>query len=425
MKRCSLPSADHPVPSASPGGDSTDVGLLSPGWAGLPVADATGDLAVLSGLVLFETGLASVIAPGGVARRVLAASDGIRPSDIAFRARVSGNPVIPLLDELRARLRAVGDDEAAEWLHRGATSQDALDTALVLVARSASELIVADAVAAARHLAEHAQTHRTTVMTGRTLTQASTPTTLGLKLAGWAWSIARASTALHRASAALPVQLGGASGTLASFRALADTGAGDPPLAVADALAAELDLASPVAPWHVHRSPITRLADALAETSDAIGTLSANVALLARTEIGELDDGASGGSSAMPHKSNPTRAVLINAAARQAPLLAAQLHLDAAGAVDERPDGAWHAEWQTLRSLLRTVGGSAASGRELAAGLRVNEQRIAANLSASAVDLLSESVAYSSEALTDPADYIGEATILTDRLLDAVREELA
>jgi 3-carboxy-cis,cis-muconate cycloisomerase len=398
-----------------PSADDADVGLLSPGWAGRPIASVTGDAAVLAAIVRFEAALAAVTAPDGVAERIRRAGAGVDAADIAAAARADGNPVIPLLAALRSRL----DDADAAWLHRGATSQDALDTALVLVSRDAAALIAADVASAVTRLCDLAETHRGTVMAGRTLTQHSTPITLGLKLAGWAHSLARAGAAVRAASAELPVQLGGASGTLASFVAAGGSGSG---LRAAEQLAAELGLSVPPAPWHVHRAPLTRMADALVETSDALGTIGANAALLARSEIGELDDGAAGGSSAMPHKSNPVRAVLLNAAARQAPLLAAQLHLDAS-TVDERPDGAWHAEWQTLRQLLRTVGGAAATGRELADGLRVHDDVISARVAAAAPALLSEAVRYADPVPTDPAGYLGEADAMTTRLIAAARAE--
>ncbi len=393
--------------------DDGDFGLLSPAWAGRPIATATGDNAVLAAIVLFEVALATVTAPEGVASRMLEAARNVDPVGIAADSRADGNPVIPLLAVLRSRL----DESDAAWLHRGATSQDALDTALVLVARDAAALILADAASAAARLCDLADQHRGTVMTGRTLTQHSTPITLGLKLAGWAHGIAFAVAAVRAASDALPVQLGGASGTLASFVAADGAGAG---IRTSELLAAELGLASPPAPWHVHRAPLTRLADALVEMTDAFGTVGANVAVLARSDIRELDDGSGGGSSAMPHKSNPIRAVLLNAAARQAPPLAAQLH---AATVDERPDGSWHAEWQTLRMLLRTVGGSAATGRELAENLTVHSDVIAAHVADATADLLSESAKYG-EAAT-PADYLGDADALTTRLIAAARNELA
>jgi 3-carboxy-cis,cis-muconate cycloisomerase len=388
--------------------DDADLGLLSPGWAGRPIAAVTGDRAVLAGIVLFEVALATATAPAGVPQRILEAAHDIDPLDIAAAARADGNPVIPLLGVMRSRL----SDEDGTWLHRGATSQDALDTALVLVARDAAGLIAADVAAAAARLCDLADEHRGTVMSGRTLTQPSTPVTLGLKLAGWAAALARAGAGVRTTAAALPVQLGGASGTLASFR-----GTG---LATVERIAAELGLPVPDAPWHVHRTPLTGFADALAETCDALGTIGANVAVLARGRL--LDDGAGGTSSAMPHKSNPVRAVLLNAAAQHAPLLAAQLHL-AARTVDERPDGAWHAEWQPFRELLRTAGGAAATGRELAENLRVHPDAIAADLDAHAGELLAESERYGGAAT--PADYLGDADALTTRLIDAARKHLA
>jgi 3-carboxy-cis,cis-muconate cycloisomerase len=401
-----LPSADSRTP------DDADVGLLSPAWAGRPIATVTGDAAVVAGIVLFEVTLATLNAPAGTDARILEAARGIDPADLAEGSRADGNPVIPLLALLRSRL----DEADAHALHRGATSQDALDTALVLVVRDAAGLIASDGAGAAARLCDLADAHRTTVMAGRTLTQPSTPITLGLKIAGWAHSVARGVAAVRAASAALPVQLGGASGTLASFTAEHGPGTG---ITLAERLAAELGLAVPPAPWHVHRSPLTRLADALVELCDAFGTIGANVAVLARD--GQLDDGAGGSSSAMPHKSNPVRAVLLNASARQAPLLAAQLHLDAS-TVDERPDGVWHAEWQPLRQLLRTAGGAAATGRELAEGLRVHEEAIASELAAAADDLLAEAENYGGAAT--PADYLGEADTLTSRLIAAARGEL-
>lgn len=394
-----------------------DVGLLDPLWAGSPVASVTSDAAILEAIVRFEAALATATAPAGVAEAITAAGRDLDVAALAAAGAAGGNPVIPLLAVLRERL----DADAAPWLHRGATSQDALDTALVLVARDAAARTVTDATAAARMLAQHASAHRSTVITGRTLTQAATPTTLGLKLAGWAWSVARATRAVRTAADALPVQLGGAAGTLAAFAAQNLDG-----VAVASRVARELGLAEPVAPWHVLRSPVTRLGDALGELVDAFGTVGRNVATLAR--VGELDDGAAGGSSAMPHKSNPVRAVLLTGAATRAPFLVGMLHA-AAVTVDERPDGAWHAEWAPLRDLLRVAGGAAATGLDLAEGLRVHAAVIAAHVEESASDLLAERAKYATDPTTPadavPADYLGSADVLVDRLLASVEEELA
>jgi 3-carboxy-cis,cis-muconate cycloisomerase len=387
-----------------------DVGLLDPLWAGRPVASVTSDAAILAALVRFESALATVCAPRGVDAAIDAAGSELDAAALAAEARAGGNPVIPLLAALRSRL----DGDAAHWLHRGATSQDALDSALALVARDAAAIAVTDATGTARMIAEHATAHRRTVIAGRTLTQPATPTTLGLKLAGGAWSVARATHAVRDAADALPLQLGGAAGTLAAFAASGVDG-----VSVASRVAGELGLAEPVAPWHVHRSPITRLGDALVELVDATGTIGRNVATLAR--LGELDDGAAGGSSTMPHKSNPVRAVLLTGAATRAPFLGAALHA-AAVTVDERPDGAWHAEWATFRDLLRVAGGAAATALELAEGLRVYPSVIAAHVATASADLLAESAKFGSAA--SPADYLGSSDALLDRLLVAIEEEL-
>ncbi|MFT4124451.1 MAG: lyase family protein, partial [Microbacteriaceae bacterium] len=156
------------------------------------------------------------------------------------------------------------------------------------------------------------------------------------------------------------------------------------------ALAAELGLAAPTAPWHTVRWPVTELGDALVQAIDALGVLAADVATLARTELGELAEASGGGSSAMPQKSNPVAAVLIRSAALRAPQLAATLHLAAASAVDERPDGAWHAEWPSLRELLRLALGASAHAASLVAGLRVDDAAVARNLRLGGASILAE-----------------------------------
>jgi 3-carboxy-cis,cis-muconate cycloisomerase len=405
-RQSSLPSPDQ-----TPVGSDTDTGLLSPIWAGTPVAAVTSDRAVLAAIVQFEVALAKVTGAPGVAERIGAAGLDIDPAPIAAAARNGGNPVIPLLAVLRSRL----DDEAAHWLHRGATSQDALDSALALVAKNAAELIVADSTAAVEAFIARAEKHRGTIMVGRTLTQPATPITLGLKLAGWARAIAFAAKSV-RTAARLPVQLGGAAGTLAAF-----TASGADAIDLASFVAQELGLADPVAPWHVHRMPITRLGDSLVELTDAFGTVGANTTALAR--LGELDDGADGESSTMPHKANPVRAVLLNAAARQAPFLSGALHA-AAVTVDERPDGAWHAEWEPFRTLLRVAGGAAAAGRDLAEGLRVHEPVITSHVQEVAAELVAERVGFASGD-AEPADYLGVSDDLITRLLASARQELS
>ncbi|MGW0995732.1 3-carboxy-cis,cis-muconate cycloisomerase [Streptomyces sp. NPDC002523] len=365
-----------------------DIGLLTPGRVGTPVEAATGDVAVLQAMLDAEAALTRAQAtvgqaPPAAATAVTAAARAERFDlrDLATRARAGGNPVIPLVSDLTSAVPA----EAAPFVHRGATSQDIMDTAMVLTATRTIALILTDLHRAAGALADLAAAHRDTPMPGRTLTQHAVPTTFGLKAAGW-----RSLTldAADRLSAVhLPAQLGGAAGTLAALSPLPPQGheelrdqpATAPALHLLTAYAAELGLPSPDLPWHTLRTPIADLANALAFTASALGKLAADVLLLSRTETGELAEGTGGGSSAMPHKANPVRATLIAAAARQAPALAATL-LGSLVAEDERPAGAWHAEWQPLRELLRLTGGAARAAAELAETVRVFPDRMLDNL---------------------------------------------
>ncbi|NGO41319.1 3-carboxy-cis,cis-muconate cycloisomerase [Streptomyces sp. YC419] len=365
-----------------PPGD-TD-GLLAPGWAGSPAASATGDTAFLQALLDAEAALTRAqaslgLAPAEAAAAVdAAASDGARfdVHDLALRARGGGNPVIPLVAELTAAVGAV-DEAYAPYVHRGATSQDIMDTAMMLVAARTLDLVLADLARTERALARHAREHRNTVMPGRTLTQHAVPTTFGLKAAGWRSLVLDARDRLQAVRDALPAQLGGAAGTLAAFTAYgaasADVGA------LVEAYAREVGLAAPVLPWHALRTPVADLAGALTFAAGALGKTAADVLTLSRTEIRELSEGSGGGSSAMPHKANPVRATLIAAAARRAPQLAATLYGSLA-AEDERPAGAWHAEWEPLRDLLRLVGGAARDAAELAEGLQVHADAMRAHL---------------------------------------------
>lgn len=358
-------TAAGPVRSESDA--DADAGLLTPGWAGSPAASATSDSAFLGALLDAEAALTRAqaglgLAPDAAASAVSAvAAADLDVRSIALRARGGGNPVIPLVADLTA---AVGK-EYGPYVHRGATSQDILDTALMLVARRTLDLVLADLERTARALGRLAAAHRDTVMPGRTLTQHAVPTTFGLKAAGWRSLVLDARDRLARLR--LPAQLGGAAGTLAAFAAF---GAEDPGALVA-AYAGELGLVEPALPWHTLRTPIADLAGGLALTAGALGKMAADVLTLSRTEIAEVAEGSGGGSSAMPHKANPVAATVIAASARRAPGLAATLY-GSMVAEDERPAGAWHAEWEPLRDLLRLVAGAAHDAAELVEGLRVN-----------------------------------------------------
>lgn len=353
-------------------------GLLAPGWAGSPAAHATGDRAYLRALLDAEAALTRAqaalgLAPAEAGEAVTEAAEPDRfdVRSLAARARGGGNPVIPLVADLTA---AVGEPYGP-YVHRGATSQDMLDTATMLVAARALAPVLADLARTERALAELAASYRDTPMPGRTLTQHAVPTTFGLKAAGWRSLVLDARDRVVRVREALPVQLGGAAGTLAAFQVY---GTQDP-AALTAAFAREVGLAAPPLPWHTLRTPVADLAGCLAFTAGALGKIGEDVLTLSRTEIGEVAEGSGGASSAMPHKANPVRSTLLVAASRRAPQLAAILYGSLA-AGDERPAGAWHAEWEPLRDLLRLTGGAARDAADLTEGLRVHAETMRGNL---------------------------------------------
>jgi 3-carboxy-cis,cis-muconate cycloisomerase len=356
-----------------------DLGLLTPVAVGHD--DAVTDAAVLAALVRAEVSLVRAhetvgAAPSSTGDALQAALNTAAPIDAAALAKAAvagGNPVIPLVAQLKERAPA----EARTWVHRGATSQDILDTALMLVARDASDLVAGSLHVTSSALAAFARAHRDDVAAARTLTQHAVPTTVGLRATTWLRGVRRAEERVDAAVRALPAQLGGAAGTLAASVEIAGSEAA---AILPRAFAREVGLAEPDAPWHTTRWPVTELGDALVQAIDAVGVIAADVATLSRTEIGELAEGTGGGSSAMPQKQNPAASVLIRSAALRAPQLGATLHLTAALAVDERPDGAWHAEWPTLRELLRLALGATAHAAALVASLRVDRAAVEYNL---------------------------------------------
>jgi len=363
-----------------------DTGLLSPVSVG---ADgAVSDDAIAAALVAAEVALVRAqhevgLAPDAVVVEIERAAGQLRidAAELAVAAVQDGNPVGAVV----ARLRASLGPDAAAWVHRGTTSQDILDTAIALVTRDALAGIAADLSRVVAALARLAARYRDTPAAARTLTQQAVPTTVGARFADWLVQVVDARDAL--AGCAVPAQLGGAAGTLS---ALAEEFGPEAAERLPVAFAAAAGLPASDAPWHTRRTAITRLGDALVGASDALGRIAADVATLTRTEIGELAEGAGGGSTAMPQKRNPVRSVLIRSAALRAPLLAAQLHLASANAIDERPDGAWHSEWPSLRELLRLTLGAAAHGAALAEGLEVDEAAVARNLAVTGGLIVSE-----------------------------------
>jgi 3-carboxy-cis,cis-muconate cycloisomerase len=296
---------------------------------------------------------------------------GLDLATVVARAADAGNPVPPLVRVLQD---AVGPD-AARAVHVGATSQDVLDTAMVLVARRALSVIDGDLAVAAEAAAGLARAHRDDVVMGRTLMQQALPTTFGLKAAGWLAGLEGARARLGAVDAALPVQYGGAVGTLA-----ASDGSGTDLRA---ALAAELGLATTPVAWHTVRLPIADLAGALGTAAGVVATVALDVVLMAQSEVGEVSEASEsrGGSSAMPHKRNPVAAISARACARRAPGLVATLFA-AMEQEHERAAGAWHSEWPTLGGLLATVGSAAAWLAESLSDLRPDVARMAANVAA-------------------------------------------
>lgn len=379
-------------------GQGSDVGLLSPVSASPDVAMMTGDTAVISALLAVESGWAAVLekaglAPAGSAAVVAAAAEPGRydASDIAIRAQDGGNPVIPLVADLKAQVTAL-DTGIGQAVHASLTSQDVLDTALMLLARTTVDALLGNLKSTTAVLAALAEQHGQTLCVGRSLTQHSLPFTFGLRAAQWFHGVAAAGRQLE--SLEFPVQFGGAAGTLAATTALT-AGSSATPFSLADALARQLGLAVAPAPWHTNRLAVTSLGDALAAVLAALGKIAADVLFLSRPEVAELAEPRAAGrgvSSAMPQKQNPVLSVLVRSAALQAPNLAAQLHLAAASFNDERPDGAWHTEWPALRQLLALALGAARHVRELTVGLQVFPDAMRRTLDVAGPLLLAEGV---------------------------------
>ncbi|MGM0928640.1 MAG: lyase family protein [Actinomycetota bacterium] len=406
--------------------DHADFGLLSPASAGTAASRLTSDYQFIQAMLDVELEWTRVLADAGrVPADAVPAVEQASRADLydaaalAERAQGGGNPVIPLLADLRAETKK-HNPAAASAIHQGATSQDILDSALMLMARRTLAGIVTDLKSAAGALARQAEEHRGTITVARTLTQHSLPSTFGLKAANWLSGVAQAGVRLERVAAELPLQWGGAAGTMAALTELAkrpinaavttaaaSEGSASPAagsaapnddggaLALAARLAERLGLADPVAPWQTNRLPVTALAAALADVLAAAGKVANDVLLLSRPELGEVSEPAAegrGGSSAMPQKQNPVLSVLIRSAALAGPGHLAQIQAAAAGAIDERPDGSWHVEWQALRQLLRLAGGAAAKLAELSEGLAVHPERMRRNLAITGELVVSERI---------------------------------
>lgn len=343
------------------------------------------DQAWLAAMLEVEAALAEAeaecgLVPTEAAAAIRAACDPSRfdLTAIGQEAIASAVPVVPLV---RALTAAAG--EAGRFVHLGATSQDVMDTAMVLVARRGLEVLARDLEKAAAACADLAERHRDTPMVGRTLLQQAVPITFGLKAAGWLAAVDDAADRLARVGRELPVQLGGAAGTLASL--------GDRGLLVMAGLAHRLGLAEPVLPWHAARGRIAELGAALAIATGVLAKIGLDVVLMAQTEVAEVAEGTPGRSSAMPQKQNPVSSIEIRAAARGVRAQAMVL-LEAMEAEHERAAGAWQAEWPAVTEALRLAGGAAARANRLLKELRVRPEKMRANLEVGGGLALSEAV---------------------------------
>jgi 3-carboxy-cis,cis-muconate cycloisomerase len=351
--------------------------------------EAVSDRAWLQGMLDAEHALARAGAAVGLVPEAAAARIGevchaelYDTARLAEDGRAVGNPAEPLVRELRV---AVGD-EAAEYVHRGATSQDIVDTSAMLVSRRAVALVLVELDRLGDGCAELARAHRSTPIAARTLLQQAVPTTFGLKAAGWLVSVFEARRRLATVrNERLAAQLGGAAGTLAAI--------GDRALEIVSMYAHELELPEPVVPWHTNRQRVAELGAALGAAAGAAAKVGRDITLLAQSEVGEVAEASGGGSSTLPQKRNPVRSTLAVACARLANAHAGVL-LGELAHEHERAVGGWHAEWEALSGALAFAGGSAAAAADAVAGLEVDGERMRANLEASGGLVLAERVSF-------------------------------
>jgi len=362
---------------------------------GTPEASAAfGDRARLQGMLDFEAALARAEARTGVipsaaaeaiARRCRAESFDL--AALAESTAKAGNPAIAMVAALTS-LVARDDASAARYVHWGTTSQDAMDTGLVLQLRQLAAIVRDDLDRLSTALAGRAEEHKGTLLAGRTWLQHAAPVTLGAKMAGWLDAVERHAARLDQMlPRVLVLQLGGAAGTLAAL--------GSKGLEVAEALASELGLALPAIPWHAQRDRVAEVATFLGLLTGTLGKIARDVSLLMQTEVAEAFEPAGegrGGSSTMPQKRNPVSAAVALAAAARAPGLVATL-LSAMVQEHERGLGGWHAEWETLPELCTLAAGALRQMVETVEGLELDPARMLANLEATQGRILAEAAA--------------------------------
>lgn len=404
------------------------------------------------------------VIPAGAGERIAAAAAGM-PVDferLRTGTEKAGFPVIALVQQLREQ---VGGD-AASYVHWGATTQDIVDTALVLQIRSAVDVLAGDLRRLMEQLARLARRHRHVVMAGRTHSQQALPISLGLKIGGWLAPLLRHHRRLAALrESALVVQFGGAAGTLAAL--------GRSGTAVEAGLARELGLGVPLMPWHTQRDNLAELAGWLSLVSGSLAKMGQDVILLAQTEVAEVresDDPARGGSSTMPQKNNPIVSELLVAAGRANASLLASMH-QALVQEHERGTHGWQVEWLTLPQMFALTSSALKKSVFLSQHLVFDEARMAQNVAASNGLMLAEAITFALapsfmgraeakqmvaascrvaeeenvhlvdvvraredlpagadeidwEGLKDEAAYLGSADVFIDRVLDATEDEL-
>ncbi|WP_458377796.1 3-carboxy-cis,cis-muconate cycloisomerase [Pseudomonas fluorescens] len=305
---------------------------------------------------------------------------------LAEAIATAGNSAIPLVKALGKQI-AITAAEAERYVHLGATSQDVMDTGLVLQLRRALELIEGDLAQLGETLSTQARRYVATPLAGRTWLQHATPVTLGMKIAGWLGAVTRSRQRLQELKPRLLVlQFGGASGTLAAL--------GTQAMPIADALAAELHLTLPDQPWHTQRDRLVEFGSVLGLIAGSLGKLGRDISLLMQTEAGEVFEPSApgkGGSSTMPHKRNPVGAAVLIGAATRVPGLLSTL-FSAMPQEHERSLGLWHAEWETLPEICCLVSGSLKQALLVADGLGVDAERMARNLDLTQGLVLAEAV---------------------------------
>ena len=354
-------------------------------------AEAFSDRNTLRHMLRFEAALAMAAADAGLipkqhAATIVAACDAslYDPAPLAEAARRTATLTVPVVKALTAEV-AKRDKDATDYVHWGATSQDVLDTAMVLQLADALPPLLNDIDGIVAAFAAHAEKHRATAILGRTLLQPATPLALGQKIAGWASDLDRARKRLAESFHEIQVvQFGGASGSLSALGGKAE--------AVMTVLARELQLPLPPAPWFTQRVRVAALAQDIALVCGALGKVARDISLMMQIEVGEAAEPSGpgrGGSSTMPHKRNPVGAALTLAAANRAPQLAATI---VSGMVQEheRALGGWQSEWPTIAALCETLGSAVEAMKEVAFGLSIDTDAIQANMDATEAAVFAE-----------------------------------